>query len=41
MMLVLINMVLNVERQQDFGKIKIGLILLILMVSFSGILDIG
>ena len=40
MMLVLINMVLNVEHHLDFGKIKNGLILLILMVAFSGILDI-
>ena len=40
MMLVLINMVSSVEHHRDFGKIKDGLILLILMVSFSGILDI-
>ena len=40
MMLVLINMVLNVEHHLDFGKIKNGLILLIPMVAFSGILDI-
>ena len=34
-------MVLNVEHHQDFGKIKAGLIKLILMVGFSGILGIG
>ena len=36
-MLVSINMMSSVEH----GKIKDGLILLILMVGFSGILDIG
>ena len=41
MMLVLINMVSSVEHHQDFGKIKDGFVLLILMVGFSGILDIG
>ena len=41
MMLVLINMMLNVEHHQDFGKIKDVLILQILMVGFSGILGIG
>ena len=40
-MLLLINMMLNTEHHYDFGKIKAGLILLILMTSFSGILDIG
>ena len=34
-------MVLNVEHHEDFGKIKDGFILLILMVGFNGILDIG
>ena len=32
-------MVLNVKHHEDFGKIKFGLILYILMVSFSAILD--
>ena len=41
MMLVLINMMLNVEHHYNIGKIKDGFILLILMVGFSGILDIG
>ena len=40
-LLVLINMVLNLKHHYDFGKIKDGFILLILMVGFSGILDIG
>ena len=40
-MLVLINIVLNVEHPQDFVKIKAGLMELILMVGFSGILDNG
>ena len=40
-MLVLINTVLNVEHHYDFGKIKDGFLLLILIVGFSGILDIG
>ena len=34
-------MVSSVEHHLDFGKAKDGLILLILMVGFSGILDIG
>ena len=34
-------MVLNVEHHQDFGKVKDGLMKLILMVGFNGILDIG
>ena len=34
-------MVSSVEHHQDFGKIKDGFVLLILMVGFSGILDIG
>ena len=33
-------MVSNVEHHEDFGKIMDGLILLTLMVGFSGILDI-
>ena len=37
MMVVLINVVSSVE---DFGKIKEGFILLILTVSFNGILDL-
>ena len=37
MMVVLINVVSSVD---DFGKIKEGFILLILTVSFSGILDL-
>ena len=41
MILVLINMVLSVKHHQDFGNIKVILILWILMVGFSGILDIG
>ena len=41
MMLMLINMVLIVEYDKDFGKIKFELILQILMVGFNGILDIG
>ena len=40
-MLVLINKKLNVEHHQYFGKIKDGLILQILVVGFSGLLDIG
>ena len=40
-MLVFINIVLNVEHHQDFGKMKVGLILWIDMVSYSGILDTG
>ena len=32
---------LNVEHHSDFGKKKIGLVKLIHMVGFSGILDIG
>ena len=38
---MLINVKLNVEHHQDFGKIKDEFILQILMVGFSGILDIG
>ena len=34
-------MVLNVEHHYDFEKIKDGFILLIFLVGFSGILDIG
>ena len=34
-------MVLSVEHHSDFRKIGIGFILLILMDSFSGILDTG
>ena len=41
MMLGLINMVLNLEHHYDFGKLKDGFILLILLVGFSGTLDIG
>ena len=41
MMLMLINIKLNMEYHQEFGKIKVGLILQILMVSSNGILDIG
>ena len=40
-MLVLINMVLNVEHGQDFGKIRGRLIEKILMVGFSGTLGTG
>ena len=40
-MLVLINIVLNVEHHQEFGKMKVGLILWIHMVSYSGMLDTG
>ena len=38
---IFINMVLNVEHHCDFGKIKDVFILLIIMVGFSSILDIG
>ena len=41
MMLVLINMMLNVEHHEDFGKIRDGLMKQILMVGFSDTLDIG
>ena len=34
-------LVLNVEHHQDFEKIKIRLIVQVLMVGFSGILNIG
>ena len=34
-------MVLNVEQVYDFGKVKDGLIKLILMVGSNGILDTG
>ena len=40
-MLLLINMVLNAEQRKDFGKIRVELMKLILMVGFSGILDTG
>ena len=40
-MLVLINMVLNVEHGQDFGKIRGRLIEQILMVGFSDTLGTG
>ena len=41
MMLVLINTMLNAEHSWDFGKIRVGLMKLTLMVGFSGILDTG
>ena len=34
-------MVLNAEHRQDFGKIKVESVKLILMVGFSGILRTG
>ena len=34
-------MVSSVKHHEEFGKIKDGFILLILMVGFNGILDIG
>ena len=40
MMSVSTNMVLNVVHHEDFGRIKDGLIKLILIFGFNGILDI-
>ena len=40
-MLVSINMVLNGKHGYDFGKIKVGLMKLVLMAGFSGFLDTG
>ena len=34
-------MVLNVEHREEFGKIRVGLMKLTLMVGFSGILGTG
>ena len=34
-------MVLHVEHRYNFGKIKDGFIVLLLMIGFSGILSIG
>ena len=39
MMSVSINMVLNAQHRQDFGKIRFRLMKWILMVGFSVILD--
>ena len=41
MTLASINIKLNVDYHSDFGKMKTGLFLKILMVGFNGILDIG
>ena len=41
MTLASISIVLNAERQKDLGKMKAGLNPQILMVGFSGILNIG
>ena len=41
MILMLINIKPNVEHHYDFGRIKAGLILYILMVGFRSNLDIG
>ena len=41
MMSVSISVALNAQNRKDFGKIKVGLMKQILMVGFSGILDIG
>ena len=37
---MLINIKLNVEHYSNFWKIKVGLIIQIIKVDFSGILDI-
>ena len=41
MMLVSVNMVSNAGHHEDFGKIMDGLMRLILMAGFSGILGPG
>ena len=41
MMSASVNMVLNVEHHEDFGKIRVGLMKYILMAGFSGILGTG